>query len=131
VERGTNSRADLVRKIASYNALFARTDMWRRVFGRFPRILVVVPEEAQVRVQAHTWRRHYRVNVPTSVLVTSLERLALAYYDYAISYGVTGGRVLLNYPLWLDVMSISTGSPATNDYWLPLGRALTLDRLLS
>jgi hypothetical protein len=126
METGANNARDVRDKIAAYNRLL-RTgeEAWTSAYGIAPRVLVVVPNDAQLDDQASLWRAHYAYKKGTAVLLTSLQTLARVSGCGTAGAGQSGlGREnrydLLCGRCWLDVMA---SIPA----WKTLGEALKVD----
>lgn len=115
-ESGSNSTRDMITKIEQYATLYRERETACRLYGsRFPRIVLITRQEAQVEPLAHTWRTKFPNRAQTCVLLTSLERLS------AVS--AEGHHALLTTPCWLDAMAPNIPT------WLPLPLALGIDRL--
>lgn len=118
METGTNNHKDLLAKIAGYNRVYGRQEIWHYLYGeRFPRVLVVVRAKEQIERTATIWRSEFAHRAQTAVLVTSLHHLAEV---YALSR-----RGLIELPCWLDVLNEQRPT------WRTLDDALAIDLVVS
>ncbi|HKP53212.1 MAG TPA: hypothetical protein VJ183_11245 [Chloroflexia bacterium] len=122
LETGANNRANGIAKIAAYNHLYKRRDIWEQMYGpHFPRVLVVVRTNAQLQRTVALWRGEFALRAQTAVLVTSLERLRDAH-----SFGRRG---LIELPCWLDAFGTGFGE-GQGPVWRTLDDALGIDLLV-
>ena len=118
METGTNNRFDLQTKIAAYNRVFRRQEIWQYMYGpHFPRVLVVVRNKDQIERTAIMWRREFAHQAETAVLLTSLQHLADVY--------TLGRRALIQLPCWLDVLA------EQRPVWRTLDDALAIDLVVA